>query len=98
MLGVLWVLAASCATMFKLRLESEEIRYGLLARRAIAYADIVELERDSTGKDAVFYVHLRSGRRKRLGSNFACEKYLIDEIRRRSDCKTTRTRLGRREP
>ena len=94
--GLMAMLFAWVNSLFGIRLEPESIRYGLWCRKRLAYAEIVELVRASTGRDAVLYLVLRSGRRTRLGTDLACEALLVEELQRRSGCRVTRQDASRR--
>lgn len=98
MIGLCVMLLACFSTLFRIRLEPDSIRFGFLCRRQVAYSEIVELVRASTGRDVVYYLVLRSGRCVTLGSDLACEKLLGEELQRRTGCKIPRNAPGQPVP
>jgi hypothetical protein len=94
--GTLAMLYVSASTLWGIRLDLEGMRFGLACRKNVAYSDIVELERKSTGRDAIFFVILRSGKRARIGTNLPCEKLFCDELQKRSGCKVSHRMPGGR--
>lgn len=82
-------------SFFGIRLGADDIRFGWRCRQAVAYTDVVELERRSDGREAALYLVLRSGVRRRIGSSIPCERLIIDELQKRTGVSFT-YRLGRR--
>ena len=76
-------------SFFGLRLEQNGIHFGWRCVQVIAYADVLELQRRSDGREARLVLVLRSGVRRRIGSSFPCEWLLLDELQKRTGCAVT---------
>ena len=89
LIGTLGMLCGCFITLFTVRLEQADVRFGMLARRRVAYCEIAEVLRVHLGKGADIYLVLKSGRRIMMGEGLPCEKFLAEEIQRRTGCKLT---------
>ncbi len=83
-------------SFFGLHLDQSGIHFGWQCGRYTAYADVVELERKSDGRNSSFILVLRSGNRLRIGSDLPCEKVFIEELQRRSGCSVSYRQPGGR--
>ena len=89
LIGTLGMLCACFMTLSTVRFRQDEVCFGMLARKCVAYSDIAELVRIHFGKGADIYLVLKSGRRVTMGEGLPCEKFLVDEIQKRTGCKVT---------
>jgi hypothetical protein len=96
-IGMLAMFFVFISSLFQIRFESDSFRFGLKHRHSVNYSEIIELKRNSRGKDVDFSLVLRSGETTQFGSNLSCEKLVLDELQKRSNCKITRLRFGSHE-
>ncbi len=89
LIGTLGMLCACFLTLFTVRLEQVDVRFGMLGRKRVAYSEIAELLRVHFGKGADIYLVLKSGQRITMGEGLPCEKFLAEEIQKRAGCKVT---------
>jgi len=96
-IGMLAMLAVFIGSLFGIRFEPETFCFGLQHRKRVKYSEIIELKRDSKGKDVYFSLVLKSGKTTVFGTDLSCENLILAELQRRSGCKITRLRFGKPE-
>jgi hypothetical protein len=85
-------------SFFGVRLGKDDIHFGWRCQQSVGYADVVEMERRSDGRNASLTLVLRSGVRRRIGSSLPCEWLIIDELQARTGCSVTYRLRGRIVP